>query len=96
MPYTVYVNLDQVINNIETGGLLVGNNAEWAKEAVFNSDHIVIDYFVPIKAIDDMLKYCREKFDYYAHFTVNYSDKADCYNDFINMLKCLTMEDDEA
>ena len=34
-----YVNLEQVVNNIDNGGLLVGNNAECAKEAMYKADH---------------------------------------------------------
>ena len=41
-----YVKLDEVISNMETGGLLIGNNLEWAKEAVFKASKVDLQNFV--------------------------------------------------
>ena len=87
-----YANVEQIFKHIDTDKLLVGNNAEWAKEAVYKSDYIDLDYFVPIKEIDDMITYCNKKIDYYRD--LGSISKMECYHDFINMLKSLYVTDD--
>ena len=83
----IYVNLEQVINNINNGGLLVGNNAEWAKESVYNSEHVDMEHFIPCQAIDDAKKYCQERLDYYSK--LDSIAKVECYTEFIQMLKSM-------
>ena len=89
-----YAKVEQIFNHIDNDGLLVGNNADWAKEAVCKSTCINLDYFIPVRRVDDAIKYCREKIDYYRE--LGSIDKMDCYNDFIDILKSLCMEVDEA
>ncbi len=88
-----YANIEQIFNHIDNDGLLVGNNADWAKEAVCKSDYIDLDYFIPVIEIDNMIKYCKNKIDEYIQ--LGSIAKVECYNDFINMLKCLSIEDEE-
>lgn len=82
-----YVNLEQVINNIDNGGLLVGNNAEWAKEAVYKTDYVDMDYYIPCQTIDDAKKHCQERLDYYNK--LGSIAKVKCYTEFIQMLNSM-------
>ena len=43
-----YANVEQIFKHIDTDKLLVGNNAEWAKEAVCKADYIDLNYFIPV------------------------------------------------
>ena len=51
-----YVNLEQVLYHIDNDGLLVGNNAEWAKEAVYNSEYVDLEYFIPSEELEKLKK----------------------------------------
>ena len=88
-----YANVEQIFNHIDNDGLLVGNNAEWAKEAVCKSDYIDLDYFIPVIEIDNMIKYCKDKIEFYR--ALGSISKIECYHDFINMLKSLSIDDDD-
>lgn len=87
-----YVNLEQVINNIDNGGLLVGNNAEWAKEAVYKADHVDMDYYIPCQTIDDAKKHCQERLDYYSK--LGSIAKVECYTEFIQTLNSMWVDPD--
>jgi hypothetical protein len=88
-----YANVEQIFNHIDNDGLLVGNNAEWAKEAVCKADYIDLDYFIPVIEIDNMIKYCKDKIEFYRD--LGSISKMECYNDFINMLKSLYIDEDD-
>lgn len=90
----LYISDEQFFNYCKENRLLDDTQIEVLKLAAVNVDHIFLDYFVPIQKIDDMIKYCKDKVEYYAHCQGNF-DKANCYNDFINMLKCLSIDAEE-
>lgn len=89
-----YVKMQEVIDHIDNDGLLVGNNAEWAKEAVNKSESILLDQYIPADRITNMIKYCEDKVSYYLYQVGSFA-KAECYRNFINMLKTLSQEGDE-
>lgn len=82
-----YVSQEDVFKHIDNDGLLVGNNAEWAKEAVWKSDGVFLDYFIPVREIDDIVKCCNEKIEHYQQLGL--TTHAECYRDFVNMLRAL-------
>ena len=88
-----YANVEQIFNHIDNDGLLVGNNAEWAKEAVCKVDYIDLDYFIPIDRVNQLIHYCKNKIDDYIQ--LGSIDKVECYNNFINMLNCLSIDAEE-
>lgn len=51
----VYVNLKEALNNMDNGGLLVGNNLEWAREATINAQTINISRYVEGAFLLDIL-----------------------------------------
>lgn len=87
-----YVNLDQVINNIDNGGLLVGNNAEWAKEAVYKADYVDMDYYIPCSALDAEIKNCEDQIKYYS--SLGSIAQVECYTNFLYVLKSLWRDPD--
>lgn len=89
----IYVNLDQVVKNIDNGGLLVGNNCEWAKEAVYNAPYVDLDYYVPCESIETVKEQCREKLSHYA--ALESMDKVECYTEFIALLDSLWMDPED-
>lgn len=89
----IYVNLDQVVKNIDNGGLLVGNNAEWAKEAVYNAPYINLDYYVPCMDIEEVKKQCQEKLTQYA--ALGSIAKVECYVEFMQMLNSLWIDPED-
>lgn len=88
-----YANVEQIIKHIDNDGLLVGNNAEWAKEAVYNSDYIDIDYFVPASRIDQVKRDCDRKIEYYR--SLGSISKVEAYCDFKTMLDSLWHDEEE-
>ena len=84
-----YVREDDVIKNINESGLLVGNNAEWAKEAVYKADGIFLDYFIPVSKADDLVKLYREKIEAESDPV-----KIDLYREFIANLRGMNPEVD--
>ena len=90
----LYINDEQFFKYCEENRLLDDTQIEVLKQAAVNVDHIFLDYFVPVKLVDDMIKYCYEKIEFYR--SVGSIDKMNCYHDFIFMLKSLSMEADEA
>ena len=82
-----YINLDQVIHNIDNDGLLVGNNAEWAKEAVYKADYVDLDYYIPCATVDEAIKHCQERLDYYSK--LGSTAQVECYIHFINLLNSM-------
>lgn len=55
----IYVNMQEALTNMDNGKLLVGNNLEWAREAVMMSTAINLDRFVSgalILGVFDRLK----------------------------------------
>lgn len=92
MPDNLFASVHDIFNHIDNDGLLVGNNAEWAKEAVYKSDYIDLDYFIPVIEIDNMINYCKDKIEFYRE--LGSISKMECYHDFINMLKSLSIDED--
>ena len=90
----LYINEEQFFKYCEENRLLHDTQIEVLKQAAVNIDHVFLDYFVPVRRVDDAIKYCREKIEWYR--SLGSIDKMDCYNDFINMLKSMSMEADEA
>lgn len=90
----LYVNYEQFFNRAKEERLLDDCQIETLKINALQVDHVFLDYFVPVRRVDDMIKYCKDKFEFYSHFQVNL-DKAQCYYDFVQMLKTLSMEVDE-
>ena len=89
----IYIQLDAIIKNIDEGKLLTDNNADWAKEAVYNAPYINLDYYVPVSRIDQLIHYCENKIDSYRD--TGSISKMECYHDFINMLKSLSIDEDD-
>lgn len=88
-----YVNLDQVVKNVDGGGLLVGNNAEWAKEAIYNADYIDLDYFIPINDIDNLIKFCKSKVESYR--ATGSIAQVECYTEFLALLDSLWVDPED-
>ena len=82
-----YANVEQIFNHIDNDGLLVGNNADWAKEAVCKSTCVSLDYYVPCQVIEDAKKHCQEKLDYYSK--LGSIAQVECYIHFINLLDAM-------
>jgi hypothetical protein len=71
----VYVNLKETLNNMDNGGLLVGNNLEWAREAVLNASAINLDRHVNGTIIVDILNFLKEEADKcYENHAYKYAD----------------------
>ena len=84
MTHDIYASIDEIFQHIDNDGLLVGNNAEWAKEAVCKADYIHLDYYVPCNVIDEAVKHCQEKLDHYTE--LGSIAHVECYTHFINLL----------
>lgn len=89
----LYINAEQFFNRAKEERLLIEDQINVLQICALQVDHIFLDYFVPVSQVDDAIKYCREKIEYYR--SLGSIDKMDCYNDFINMLKCLSIEAEE-
>ena len=79
-----YVKYDSVMENIDNGGVLVGNNADWAREAVYKAKQIDLDDYVPVSDIDEFIEYCINCIkveNYHANF-----GRARVYQDVIEQL----------
>jgi hypothetical protein len=88
-----YVNLDQAVKNVDDGGLLVGNNAEWAKVAIYNADYIDLDYFIPIKDIDNLIEFCKSKIESYR--ATGSIAQVECYTEFLALLNSLWIDPED-
>jgi hypothetical protein len=51
----VYVSLKEALNNMDNGGLLVGNNLEWAREAVQKASAVNISRYIEGAFLLDIL-----------------------------------------
>ena len=89
----LYINDEQFFNYCEENRLLDDTQIEVLKQAAVNVDHIFLDYFVPVGRVDQLIHYCKNKIDEYIQ--LGSIAKVECYNDFINMLKCLSIEAEE-
>lgn len=89
----LYINDEQFFKYCEENRLLDDTQIEVLKQAAVNVDHVFLDYFVHAQEIDNMIKYCQDKVEYYRG--LGSISKMECYNDFINMLKCLSMDEEE-
>ena len=89
----LYINDEQFFNYCEENRLLDDTQIEVLKQAAVNVDHIFLDYFVPVGRVDQLIHYCKNKIDEYVQ--LGSIAKVECYNDFINMLKCLSIEAEE-
>ena len=87
MPDNLFASVNDTFNHIDNDGLLVGNNAEWAKEAVVKSTYVSLDYYVPCQVIEDTKKHCREQLDYYSKS--GSIAQVECYTHFINLLDAM-------
>lgn len=88
-----YANVEQIFNHIDNDGLLVGNNAEWAKEAVCKSNCINFDYYVSCSVIEEAVRHCEEKLNYYRG--LGSIAQVECYIHFINLLNSMWEDPDE-
>lgn len=93
MPDNLFASVNDIFNHIDNDGLLVGNNAEWAKEAVVKSTYVSMDYYIPCKVIEDVKKQCQEKLDYYA--SLGSIAQVECYTEFIHMLNSMWEDPDD-
>lgn len=89
----LYMNDEQFFKYCEENRLLDDTQIEVLKLAAVNVDHIFLDYFVPVGRVDQVIHYCKNKIDEYIQ--LGSIAKVECYNDFINMLKCLSIEAEE-
>lgn len=89
----LYINEEQFFNRAKEKRLLDEFQIGTLKLNALQVDHVFLDYFVPVRRVDDMIKYCREKIEYYRE--LGSIAKVECYIDFIEMLKTLSMEANE-
>ena len=89
----LYINDEQFFKYCEENRLLDDTQIEVLKQAAVNIDHVFLDYFVPVGRVDQLIQYCKNKIDEYIQ--LGSIAKVECYNDFINMLKCLSIEAEE-
>ena len=89
----LYINDEQFFKYCEENRLLDDTQIEVLKQAAVNVDHVFLDYFVPVGRVDHLIHYCKNKIDEYIQ--LGSIAKVECYNDFINMLKCLSIEAEE-
>ena len=89
----LYVNYEQFFNYCEENRLLDDTQIEVLKQAAVNVEHVFLDYFVPVRTVDDAMRYCREKIEW--HRRQGSVAHMECYNDFIEILKSMSMEADE-
>ena len=90
----LYINEEQFFNRAKEERLLDDYQIETLKINALQVDHVFLDYFVPVRRIDDAIKYCREKIEWYR--SLGSIDKVECYSYFIDILKSFSMEADEA
>jgi hypothetical protein len=89
----LYVNYEQFFNRAREERLLDDFQIEALKLNALQVDHVFLDYFVPVGRVDELIRYCKNKIDEYIQ--LGSIAKVECYNDFINMLKCLSVEAEE-
>ena len=89
----LYINDEQFFKYCQENRLLDDAQIEVLKQAAVNVDHVFLDYFVPVGRVDQLTHYCKNKIDEYVQ--LGSIAKVECYNDFINMLKCLSIEAEE-
>ena len=89
----LYINDEQFFKYCEENRLLDDTQIEVLKQAAVNVDHVFLDYFVPVDRVNQLIHYCKNKIDEYVQ--LGSIAKVECYNDFINMLKCLSIEAEE-
>jgi hypothetical protein len=89
----LYINDEQFFKYCEENRLLDDTQIEVLKQAAVNVDHVFLDYFVPVDRVNQLIHYCKNKIDEYIQ--LGSIAKVECYNDFINMLKCLSIEAEE-
>lgn len=93
MPDNLFASVNDILNHIDNDGLLVGNNAEWAKEAVAKSIYVSLDYYIPCQVIEDAKKHCREKLEEYS--ATGSIAQVECYTHFINLLESMWQDPEE-
>lgn len=93
MPDNLFASVNDIFNHIDNDGLLVGNNAEWAKEAVVKSIYVSLDYYIPCQVIEDAKKHCREKLEEYS--ATGSIAQVECYTHFINLLESMWQDPEE-
>lgn len=89
----LYVNYEQFFNRAREERLLDDFQIEALKINALQVDHVFLDYFVPVGRVDQLIHYCKNKIDEYIQ--LGSIAKVECYNDFINMLKCLSIDAEE-
>ena len=90
----LYINEEQFFNRAREHRLLDEFQIGTLRINALQVDQIFLDYFVPVRRVDDAIKYCREKIEWYR--SLGSIDKVECYSDFINILKSFSMEADES
>ena len=90
----LYINEEQFFNRAREHRLLDEFQIGALRINALQVDHVFLDYYIPVRRVDDAIKYCKEKIEYYRE--LGSIDKMECYNDFINILKSLSIEADEA
>lgn len=89
----LYINEEQFFQRAKEERLLNDFQIQTLKINALEVDHVFLDYFVPVRRVDDAIKYCREKVEYYRE--LGSIAKVECYLDFIEMLKSMSMEAEE-
>ena len=89
----LYINDEQFFKYCEENRLLDDVQIEVLKQAAVNVDHVFLDYFVHVGRVDQLIHYCKNKIDEYIQ--LGSIAKVECHNDFINMLRCLSIEAEE-
>ena len=52
----IFVNLNEALSNMDNGGLLVGNNLDWARTAVMSARGINMNRQVSISSVTEALE----------------------------------------
>lgn len=84
-----YVKYSSTLEHIDNDGLLVGNNADWAREALYKSEQIDLDDYIPVSDINEFIEYCLNCIkveNYHANF-----GRARVYQDVIEQLTTIKM-----
>lgn len=89
----LYVNYEQFFNRAREERLLDDFQIEALKLNALQVNHVFLDYFVPVSRVDQLIHYCKNEIDEYIQ--LGSITKVECYNDFINMLKCLSIDAEE-
>ena len=85
MPDNLYASVEQIFKHVDNDGLLTGNNAEWAKEAVVKADYVSLDYYVSCGELDQLVKHLEELKE--AEFIC--AGQSECYATFVYCIEAI-------